>query len=88
MSSLKKSAKCVQYVHRLYRLEGICLFIYPFSSASLLVVVHFCRYVFRLVNKNQSYGCSSVTNLYFLKFMITNIYVTKIICNKFKHKVL
>jgi hypothetical protein len=38
MSSLKNQPNAYN------RLEGICLFIYPFPSASFLGVVYFCRY--------------------------------------------
>jgi hypothetical protein len=54
---LKKPAKFVQYVHTL---EGICLLVYTFTSASLLGEGHFCRYVFHLINKINT-TCGSVT---------------------------
>ncbi len=79
MSSLKKPAKYVQYV---YRLEGICLFIYPSASASFLGVIHFCRYVFQLINENQSYSVQLCNKFTIVKFMIT-----KFIRNRFTHKI-
>jgi hypothetical protein len=69
-------------------LEGICLLVNTFMSASLLVVIHFCRYVFHLFNKNLSIGvqlCSEIYNFkayYYRSYANKNLYVKKFIHNK------
>ncbi len=65
---LKKQAKFVQYVHRL---EGICLFIFTFASASFQEMIHFCRYVFHLLNKSFVRCAAFVKNFIVLKLMVT-----------------
>jgi hypothetical protein len=70
---IKKPSKCVQYVHRL---EGICLLVYTFTSASLLGVVDFCRYVCTYVY--STYICVHHT----VCGLVTKLIITKCICNK------
>jgi hypothetical protein len=74
MSPLKKPVKCLQCT----QIErNLSVYLSLFTSASLLEVVHFCRYVFHLINKTQSYGVRLCNKFIILKFM-----VTKFICNK------
>ncbi len=48
MSSLKKSAKCVQYVHTFVEILSACLYL---SLSFSLGLGHFCRYVFHFIIK-------------------------------------
>jgi hypothetical protein len=82
ISSLKKTAKCVQYVHRL---EQIWLLVYFLVSDSLPGVVHFCMYVHDHVYIYVHHTvCGLVTKFIIAKFIHKNIhiYATKFIQNK------
>ncbi len=64
---LKKTAKCVQYVHSL---EEICLLVCTFTS--ILGVVQYFMYVFHFINHSYPYGVWLSTKVY--DFEVNKIY--------------